>query len=283
MSVATKAGAMRRLDWAFPPAPVARELLECLPGAPTDRPPILFVHGLGQGAWNFAEHWLPALAERGWPAYAVSLRGHGGSGGADRLRRTLLRDYVHDVLQAVVALPRQPVLVGHSMGSLVVQHVLERYPARAGVLLAPLSPDHGLKVALGLGRRHPLDLARVLAGRALPLRTEYLFGAGTDEPTAQRYRDRMGPESPLVQYQLVLPRRPRPSKAPVLVVGSPDDGLVPPAEVAAVAGHYGTQPHWLPGLGHLMPLEARWLEPLELMTGWLEQRLGLPAAAVGTR
>ena len=128
-------GVMRRWDWAVPPPPVHRELLSALPAMDTRCPPLLFVSGTGAGA--FAPVWLPAAADRGFPAYAVSLRGHGGSGGGELRARTLLRDYEHDVLQAAVAAPVRPVLVGHGLGALVVARVLARYPARAAVLLAP--------------------------------------------------------------------------------------------------------------------------------------------------
>ena len=46
------------------------------------RPPLLMVHGIAHAAWCYDENWVPAAAAQGWPAYAVSLRGHGGSGGA---------------------------------------------------------------------------------------------------------------------------------------------------------------------------------------------------------
>ena len=59
----------------------------------------------------FAEHWLEHTAERGFPAYAMSLRGHGGSGDAPK---ATLRAYVHDVTQVAAGLPRQAVLVGQS-------------------------------------------------------------------------------------------------------------------------------------------------------------------------
>ena len=50
-------------------------------GKPSDRPPLLFVHGSFCGAWIWAEHFLPFFAEAGWECCAVSLRGHGGSEG----------------------------------------------------------------------------------------------------------------------------------------------------------------------------------------------------------
>ena len=42
------------------------------------RPPVLCVHGMFGGAWQF-EGWLPLLAERGYEAQALDLRGHHGS------------------------------------------------------------------------------------------------------------------------------------------------------------------------------------------------------------
>lgn len=47
--------------------------------------PILFVHGAYVGAWCWAEHFLDWFAARGYPVHAVSLRGHGGSAGRERL------------------------------------------------------------------------------------------------------------------------------------------------------------------------------------------------------
>ncbi len=68
--------AVRRLDVtgaageaggaAGPPGPVS--------AGDEGLPPLLFVPGLGHGAWAFAEHWLGHAASRGFPAYAVTPR-----------------------------------------------------------------------------------------------------------------------------------------------------------------------------------------------------------------
>src|SRR5438477_7550432 len=126
---------MRPTEWAYPPRPVRREVRTVPPDLEESRPPVLFVPGFGQGAWVFAEHWLDHTAARGFPANAMSLRGHGTSGSAPR---TTIRAYVHDVVQVAAGLPRQAVLVGHGAGALVVARAMARYPARAGVLVAPV-------------------------------------------------------------------------------------------------------------------------------------------------
>jgi pimeloyl-ACP methyl ester carboxylesterase len=260
---------LRRADWALPVRPVHREVLTALPDPVGDRPPLLFVHGMGHGAWCFAEHWLLAAADRGYPAYALSLRGHGGSGGARRLGRTLMRDYVHDVVQTAVSLPRPPVLVGHSMGGAVVQLVLERYPAPAGVLLAPAPLEGGLGALAAIARDRPTHALRALAGRSLPMTADALF-EGLDDASAQRFADRCGRESPLVQYEVTLRRRrPRPVRAPVLVVGTPDDRYVPLSVVRSTAARYGVEPLLFPGMGHDLMLDKGQDRVLSAVLDWV--------------
>lgn len=246
------------------------EVLSALPaGGDVDAPPLLFVHGLGHGAWCW-EHWLRAAAAAGHPAYAVSLRGHGASAGS--LRTARLSHYVDDVVHTAASLPRRAVLVGHSMGGLVVQKALARYAAHAGVLVAPVPAHPALGSLLAVARRHPGDAARLMIGRSLPLRAEYLVNQ-LSEAEAQTITDRCGPESPIAQYQLLLHRpaaQPR-GGAPVLVLATPDDALVPLADVRRTAARYDADLVTFPGMGHDLMLDREWRAPFDAMTSWLER------------
>ncbi len=243
------------------------ELIERQPAADAGRPPLLFVHGLGHGAWCW-ESWLDAAAEAGYPAYAVSLRGHGNSPG--RLRTSVLSQYVDDVVRTAQALPRPAVLVGHSMGGLVVQRALARYAAHAGVLVAPVPAHPAIAALLRIGRQHPQDALKMIVGGSLPLRAEYLF-AGLSEDEARRHTERCGPESPLVQYQLIVhgPARAPLGGAPVLVLATPDDRLIPIAGIRSTAGRYGAPMLEYPGMGHDLMLDAGNAEPMKAMLDWL--------------
>jgi pimeloyl-ACP methyl ester carboxylesterase len=272
---ASRTKVMEPLEWAFPPPGIPqREVIARLPdgGIPTDRPPLLFVHGLGHGAWCWDEHWLPEAARQGWAAHAVSLRGHGGSGGHEALHRWTLRDYVHDVLQAIIELPAPPILVGHSMGALVVQRVLERYPARGSALLTPSgAPAHGMGTALRLGRRRPVQLVRGLLGQPLELEPDDLFSDRLDPVTARAHTDRTTPESRLAQYQTLLPHRPPAPRGPTLVLAAGADALVPLRAVVRVARHHGTRAHVFPGMGHDLMLDVGWQQPLQRLLTWAAQ------------
>ena len=250
----------------------ALELLSRLPAEDTGRPPLLFVHGLGHGAWCW-EGWMDAAASAGHPAYAVSLRGHGGSPG--RLRTARLRQYVEDVVATAASLPAPAVLVGHSMGGLVVQQALARYAAPAAVLVAPVPAHPAVASLVAIARRHPTDALRIVAGGSLPLRPEYLVHE-LDAGAADAVAARCGGESALVQYQLLMHRpagKPLGSP-PVLVLATPDDRLVPIAGVRATAARYGAEVREFPGMGHDLMLDARWREPLDALLAWLE---ALPA------
>jgi pimeloyl-ACP methyl ester carboxylesterase len=244
------------------------EVLERHPDAGEGQlPPLLFVHGLGHGAWCW-EQWQAGAAEAGYRTYAVSLRGHGGSSG--RMRTALLHHYVDDVVATAASLPRPAVLVGHSMGGLVVQQALARYAAPAAVLVAPVPAHPAVSSLAAIARRHPLDALRILCGGSLPLRPDYLFSE-LGEPQAQAHSDRCGGESAVVQYQLLLhrPARPALGSPPVLVLATPDDRLIPIRGTRSTAARYGADVVEFPGMGHDLMLDARWREPLDSMLSWL--------------
>jgi pimeloyl-ACP methyl ester carboxylesterase len=263
---------LRRLDWTAPPAPVRRELVEVLPDDPGPvKPPLLFVHGAWHGAWCWQEQWMPDAAARGWRTYAVSLRGHGNSERPPRFDLATLRHYQHDVLQAITRLPAPPVLIGHSMGGLVVQGVLERYrSAPAGVLLASVPPGHGGEVLPSFARHDLKALLQALLGRVPDPKPRTFFGPATSPHVAERYLDRLGEESWLATQQLVLPRRVPDIRVPLLVLGGGDDRLVPPPAVVRTARTYGTRARLFRGMGHELMLEPDGKAVLDLMLDWLE-------------
>lgn len=259
---------IRGREWWDPPRAVQRELLAVQPETANAAPPVLFVPGFGHGAWVFAEHWLEHTAGRGFPAYAMSVRGHGTSGGAPKAD---LRAYVHDVTQVAAGLPRQAVLLGHGAGALIVAMALARYPARAAVLVAPMFG--GPRAALSALGRNPIGVVPALFGGGLRPRRGQLFSRALPAGEQQGYVSRLGRASARAQWQLAVHRAPEDpvGDPPVLVVGSPDDRLVTRVELERVARLYRGSPLLFPGMGHDMMLDAGWVEPLDAALDWLEK------------
>jgi pimeloyl-ACP methyl ester carboxylesterase len=207
-------------------------------------------------------------AGRGFPAHAMSLRGHGASGTA---AKTGLRAYVHDVVQVAASLPRQAVIVGHGAAGLVVARALARYPARAGVLVSPVLG--GPRMAAEVALRNPMSLLPALFGGALRPRRAQLFSRELPSSVARGYVNRLGRATSRAQWQLLVagtPERPV-GDPPVLIVGSPDDPLVPQSAMARAASWYGGAPLLFPGMGHDLMLDARWTEPIDAILDWLEK------------
>ena len=257
-------------EWSFPITPVSREVLTSQPVDQGEvKPPLLFVPGYAHGAWAFAEKWLEHAAGRGYPAYAMSLRGHGESGSAPR---TNLRAYVHDIVQVAARLPRQAVLVGHGVGGLAVANALARYPARAGVLVAPVTG--GARTLAAAFTHNPTGTVPGIFGASLRLGRRQLFGRELSVSQSRAYTNRLGdPDARRVVWSLVRSHRlPFPvGDAPILVTGSPDDRVVPRRSLEKVARHYGGAPLLFPGMGHDLMLDARWQEPIDAILDWLDK------------
>jgi pimeloyl-ACP methyl ester carboxylesterase len=149
----------------------------------------------------------------------------------------------------------------------VVAHALARYPARAGVLLAPVLG--GVSTAL----RNPLVSVPALFGAGLRLPASQLFSRELPANTARGYAKQLGRASSRAQWQLLAGRDPQPpvGDPPVLVLGSPEDRIVPDTALRQAARRYGGAPLLFPGMGHDLMLDARWREPIDAILDWLEK------------
>ena len=89
-------------------------------------PPVLMVHGAFHGWWAYAK-WLPWFATLGVRAFALSVRNHEGSRQltADEYRDTGIEHYVEDIASVSAWLGEPVVLIGHSLGGLMVQKAAE--------------------------------------------------------------------------------------------------------------------------------------------------------------
>lgn len=243
--------------------------------------PLLFVHGAWHAAWCWDEHFLSYFADQGYRAIAVSLRGHGGSSIDKPLRICSVDDYVDDVRSVADELPVPPVVIGHSMGGLVVQKFLELRPSPAGVLMASIPPQGNYGSSLRWLRNHPWHAIKmVITGRALPyintpaLAREKFFSAGTPEADVVECAARLQEDSARVSVDCLMLKLPHPKRisTPLLVLGAEEDGAHTCKEVRATARAYGTEAVFFPDMGHNMMLEPGWEDVAERIHDWLGER-----------
>jgi pimeloyl-ACP methyl ester carboxylesterase len=97
-------------------------------------PPIVLVHGWGCSVYVFRRN-MPALADAGFRAIAIDLKGHGLS---DKPLRPVeytidsLVEHLREILDALGL--ERPALAGHSLGGTLIYHFASRYPARVRCL-----------------------------------------------------------------------------------------------------------------------------------------------------
>ena len=111
----------------------------------SQRPPVVLIHGMYMNGTSW-QPWIDLAAERGWEATAPSWPYHDGEPAylrehLDPALGSLTFGAVTDHLKRVIdALPEQPVLIGHSIGGLQVQKLLDDGYGRAGVAVSPAPP-----------------------------------------------------------------------------------------------------------------------------------------------
>lgn len=256
------------------------EVLCHAPEQPAHEHPLLFIHGAYVSAWCWEEHFQPWFARQGWTTYAVSLSGHGRSRNRAHLDTYSIDDYVRDVAEVAAKLPAPPVLIGHSMGGLVVRKYLERHDAPAVVLMSSVPPQGLMGSAMGLMFKRPSllsDLNRIMAGDDVDIDSlrEALFHQPVDADALQRYYRLSQPESHRAIWDMSLFNLPQPGRMhrpPMLVLGAQHDALIPPDQVHMTALTYGEQAEIFPNVGHGMMLEHDWELIAMRIDAWLKER-----------
>jgi non-heme chloroperoxidase len=268
------------------PAEVHLEVRSRLParaGAKSDgtgrKPPLLFVHGGYTDSWCWDPHFLPWFAAQGYAVHALSLRGHGGSGGRESLFVAGLDDYAADVEQVAAQISVAPVLIGHSMGAAVIERLLATRPLRAAALMAPVPPAGLMTIATRLAAERPdymmtmgqLNPSRISA-KVLGALQPFYFSDDVAPELLAEFARHIGVESPRALLDLSLRlhwQLPERGGVPLLVMGAEGDRICTPDEVHATARHHRVESVILPGLAHMMMLERQWEKPARALATWL--------------
>jgi len=253
------------------------------------KPPLLLVHGALTGSWLWTE-FAAFLAERGWEAHAMNLRGHFTSDVAE-LDDTTMGDYADDVGVALRHLGRPAVVIGWGIGALAALMHAERHPVLGLVLLAPSPPADALP-------RHPEEHEL----RAVPAVYDAAWWGWTG--TREELRERM-PDMDDIDldkmrelmagaFESGPARRERMRGVPIdasrfvdvpsLVIGAGLDDVIHPSEARRTADLLGAGYEYFPSASHfgLVMGERTWPDVAQSVLGWLEDRRHAMAAAAAS-
>ena len=228
------------------------------------RTPLVFLHGIG-GAARAWRGQLEYFGDR-FRAIAWDMPGYNGSAQLPSVSIASLAGALHDFLQQLGA--TKPILVGHSIGGMIVQQLLATRPSIAGaVVLAQTSPAFGkpdgdwqksfLDARLG-----PLDRGETMRSLA-PNLVKELVGDQPDAGGMELARDCMAsvPEATYRATMLALMGFDQRDAlkniaVPCLVLSGSQDNNAPAPMMAKMASYIPRVKYVeLEGAGHLVNLE----------------------------
>jgi 3-oxoadipate enol-lactonase len=227
-------------------------------------PPLVFLHGIG-GAARAWRGQIEAFGNR-YRALAWDMPGYGGSAPLPSVSIATLADALQDFLGEVGA--TKPILVGHSIGGMIVQQWLTKYPdIAAAVVLAQTSPAFGKadgdwqKEFIG-ARLGPLDRGATMASLA-PTLVKELVGDNPDARGMELACDCMAavPEASYRASMLALlgfdqRNALKDIAVPTLVLSGSRDKNAPAPMMAKMATYIPSASYVeLEGAGHLVNLE----------------------------
>jgi len=227
---------------------------------------VLFLHGIGGNRDSFADE-LSRLAPN-WRALSWDMPGYGQSPAVDPLSFEILAESVVAVLDAERA--ERAVLVGHSLGGMIAQETVARFPERVSglVLFATTAAfggrDDKFKNDFLAQRLAPLDAGKAMPEIAEEL-TRGLFAPNPPETARQRAIASMGAIAPAA-YRAALRCIVNFNRAddlariacPTLVLAAEHDRLSPPKTMERMAERIpGARYRCLAGAGHLANFEQK--------------------------
>jgi pimeloyl-ACP methyl ester carboxylesterase len=239
------------------------------------RPAVLFVHGYFADA-SVWEQWLPFFAARGFPAYAVNLRGRAGSMPGVELGRVSMNDFVHDA-SAVAAHLGTPAVVGHSMGGLIAQRLAEQGLARAAVLITPAPPRGIMVLTPRVAIKQLKYLPSILRSRVVAPRREDLREIVLNRVPAALQDDMLNkliPDSGRAARDMSITGVPVDAsrvRCPVLVITAGDDRFIPKRVVEKIAARYHAPMQTMAGHGHMVINEPEWETTADSVARWLSE------------
>ncbi|MCP5105031.1 MAG: alpha/beta hydrolase [bacterium] len=250
------------------------------PAPPGDALPVLFVHGL----WGYHWYWskfVDAFYAEGYDCYSIDLYGHSSTSRQSPVPGNIpLGKYVDEVKASVEMISKRnkpPLLVGHSMGGLVIQKASESLgDMAAGIVLLTSAAPKGilmLPVCRAILFLIKLLIKSFFSQHVMPREREFAYMAlnNTKGEEKKLALSRYVPDYSLVLREIIFNKIPVDKDkvaCPVLVVSGSLDRMIRPEDDKKLAEYYNAQlkeynaAHWA------MREEGVWKEICEGIWEW---------------
>jgi pimeloyl-ACP methyl ester carboxylesterase len=260
------------------------------------RTPVVFIHGL----WIHGESWRPWIElfrRKGYDAVAAKWPGEAETPEATRKTAAVMAGYgLHDVADFITGqlslFEEKPVLVGHSIGGLLVQSLLSRGLGAAGIAIdaapfkgVPDVPLSAIRTTTPL-LKNPLNYNRTVSLTEPQFRHGFA-SAVSERESHELYRKYAipGPARPVFET-VTAPLNPRAAtrvdvrnakRGPLLLVAGAADHTIPPVMVKGMLKAYRrsraiTDFKEFPDRGHSLIMDHGWRELADYTLNWLHAK-----------
>ena len=239
--------------------------------------PILFIHGLMQAAWVWDKYYMPYFQKQGFDVYSLDLTNHGNNQTNKSLKFLTIADYVTDVKEVLAEIGEDCILLGHSMGGMVVQKYLVNNKCHKAILLAPVPPKGVINVVLTLAKRYPFRfLMSNLKMSLLPIVGDFktcqniFFGYTIDKDVLEESYKKVQDDSFFTFLGIIFPFLKKAKyNVKTLVVGAADDNAIPSRTIEQTAKFHNGTHKVFEKMAHAMMLEKEWQKPADYIINWI--------------
>lgn len=246
---------------------------------------IIFVHGAWHGKWCWDKYFRPTFLHHGYDVITFNLPGHESHGKVKGINKLRIGDYVRALEAEVQKLDDSCIIIGHSMGGLIVQKYLEQNSCKKAVLLASVPPYGVIKTTLRFLKKshaYPALLGFNLYGLvdSLEKSRQAFFSQELSDAELKEYTDQLCSESYLAFLDMLLPRikTNHHLKIPMLVIGGKNDTIFLESEVRHTARRYQADLIMVEDIAHDMMLDVHHEKVAQEIINWLEQKPVEPIA-----
>jgi pimeloyl-ACP methyl ester carboxylesterase len=252
----------------------------------TGAPTLILVHGAGHNerVWQLGpNNWVQFFTRMGYNVVILSLTGHNPSEGLVTFQR--LQRYVldaHTPTEDLGLADSRVVYVGHSMGGIVVQMLLEQYPRTLGVVVVDSIAPHRAFSQYApflkhLARQHPLTFLASLVNPAAmfssdALVRELLVGDEPSDALVSELQENLGGETSIAVIEMLALKHRGLTRLPgekLLFISAQESAFFPPAECEASAREQGAQFVSVPGK-HTVMLTASAIRAAQAIATFVE-------------
>jgi len=248
---------------------------------------IVFIHGLFVTNESWKE-WEAFFQERGYTTYAPANPGHEGTPSElrnntpDSLGYVTLTDWVNKMEVFIATLPEKPILIGHSMGALVAQKLVEKELAEAAVVISSAPPKGVITLKPSFAKAN-LGLLNPFKGNSVFYPTKKWFHYAFTNTLSREASDKIFDEF-VVPESRNIPRETlkkagkidfKKSHAPMLFVSGKEDHIVPASLNKTNFKRYkdekSIREHKIfEGRDHFIAGEEGWEEVANYVYNWLK-------------